>query len=119
MLATWPSDKSIKHALVSLVLAKIGPKETLVLAFAAAAPPASAKFVPAVDLRSLTFRTDFEDKDGGAKTTTAIGADTLAQIAGILEGKITGAEAKKLAPRLCGPVCYEFENQGPGQDRRS
>jgi hypothetical protein len=81
VLATWPKDGSIKHALVNVMLPALAPKQRLVLTFKKEAPTVPGKFVPALDVKDLAFRTQFDDKDG-AKTTTAIDAETLAQIAG-------------------------------------
>ena len=95
---------------------KIGPRQILEFSFTQAAPALPGKFVPAVDLKAMSFCAEFDNPDG-KKTVAAIDAGTLGRMADILTGKITGAEAKKLAPRMCGPVCYEFEVQVPGQDR--
>ena len=114
VLATWPSDKSVKHALVSLLVPKIGPKESLEFSFTQAAPALPGKFVPAVDLKAMSFHAEFDNPDG-KKTVAAIDAGTLGRMADILAGKIAGEEAKKLAPRMCGPVCYEFEVKVPAK----
>jgi hypothetical protein len=112
VLATWPADKSIKHALVTVVLPELDAKEAAVVSFAAQAAPAPGKFVPAVDAKTFTASTKFTTSQG-EETTSAVPAETMAKIADVLAGQITGEETKKLAPRMCGPVCYEFEVKVP------
>jgi hypothetical protein len=47
-LTPWHSDKSMKHALVSVVLPEIAPKQRMVITFKKATPAAPAKFETAV-----------------------------------------------------------------------
>ena len=114
VLATWPGDGSVKHALVSLVLPRIAANEAVTFTFRPAAPAAPGKFVAAVDVKALAFQTEFDNPDG-KKTVSAIDAATRSRIADVLNGRIAGEEARKLAPRLAGPVCYEFEVKAPAE----
>lgn len=43
VLATWPGDRSIKHALVSLIVPKLPAKGALTITFAHKAPPTAPK----------------------------------------------------------------------------
>ncbi len=116
VLATWPSDKSVKHALVSLVVPKIGPRQILEFSFTQAAPALPGKFVPAVDLKAMSFRTEFDNPDG-KKTVAAIDAGTLGRMADILTGKITGAGSEETRPADVRAGLLRVRGAGPGQDR--
>ena len=113
VLATWPKGGSIKHALVSFVLPAISAKQRLEITFKKEAPTPPGKFEAAVDLRAFTARTQFAATQGERTTTSSVPADTMAQIAKALSGELPAEDAKKIAPRLCGPLCYEFEILAP------
>jgi hypothetical protein len=114
VLATWPKDGSIKHALVTVVIAKIAAGQTLTVGFAAQAAPAPGKYQAAADLKKFTARCEFESKDGH-KTTSAIDAAVLVKMAAALNGTLPADDLNKLAPRLAGPLCYEFETMTPAK----
>ncbi len=114
VLATWPGDRSIKHALVSLVLPAIGAKQRLEIRFRKEAPAPPAKFLPGVDLKGFTARTEFESPKG-ERTTSAVPPETMEKIGKALSGELPPEEAKAMAPRMCGPLCYEFEVLCPAE----
>ena len=105
VLATWPGDGSIKHAMVSMIVPKIGAGGKLVVTFTKAAPPAPPAFQLAAPVKDLAVRAEFVAADG-AKVVSAVPPAAMAKIADVLAGK---AAPGAVAPRLAGPVCYEFE----------
>jgi len=105
VLATWPADGSIKHALVSLIAAKLTARGSMTIEFTKVAPPLPPKFRPAIELEDFAVRCELDTPAGG-KLASAVPAGKMRQIAAVLAGR---AEAGGLAPRLAGPVCYEFE----------
>ena len=106
VLSTWP-DGSIKHALVSLVIGSLQARDTFPFCCVKGAPLKPETFELAVPLDDFVVRTEFEDKDGN-KTETSISSDVMKKMAAVLQGN---AKPGRLAPRLAGPVCYEFEVQ--------
>ena len=106
--ATWPKDGSIRHALLSLIVPRIDAGETLELTFprggAVRARPAD-RFKLAVPVGELVVEAKFVNPDG-TETISQVPAGVLAKIAGVLAD---GADAGDLAPRMAGPICYEFE----------
>ncbi|MGD8240624.1 MAG: hypothetical protein PVH68_18860, partial [Armatimonadota bacterium] len=105
VLATWPRDGSVRHALVSLLLPRIGPNETLTLSFRRAAPPPPEEFRLGGPLDDFVVEAELEGADG-KMTLSRVPSATMAEIAGIVAGQ---AQPGALAPRLAGPICYEFE----------
>ena len=65
-------------------------------------------------MKDFTARTEFGSLKG-AKTTSTVSAETMAKIAQVLDGKLSAEQVRKLAPRMCGPLCYEFEVLAPAQ----
>jgi len=105
VLATWPRDGSIRHALVSLVVPRIAAGGTLEFALKQAVAPRPRPFELTVSLEDFAVKAEFDNPDG-KKTISMIAPTTMEKISKILSGE---AEAGDLAPRLAGPVCYEFE----------
>ncbi|MCG3179108.1 MAG: hypothetical protein BIFFINMI_01439 [Phycisphaerae bacterium] len=115
VLAAWPADKSIKHALVTVVLPNLEAGKAVELTFVQAAPPAPPAFVVAADLKSFAIDSRFVNPDGSL-TTAAVPQADLTRLADVLAGKVAADAARKLAPRLAGPICYEFELKVPAKD---
>ena len=105
VLATWPSDGSIRHALVSLVAPKLPAGGSLTIGFEKAPPTRPPAFRCAIEPGELAIRSEF-DVPGGARLVSSVPPEAMKRIAAVLAGR---AEAGPLAPRLAGPVCYEFE----------
>ena len=105
VLATWPGDGSIRHALVSLLVPEIGAGERLQLRFAAVAPPEPEPFAVVCPAGALSIEARLEDEDG-TPAVSRISQRETRQMAAVLAGE---AEAGEMAPRMAGPICYEFE----------
>ncbi len=119
VLATWPSDGSIRHALVTVMVPEIPAGETVNLTFRQAAPPTPPKFALAASLDDWTAAVEFVGEDGST-VRSSIPAGVVQQMEEVLMGKkMTGATRRSagagspghmvLCPRLAGPICYEFE----------
>jgi hypothetical protein len=105
VLATWPTDGSIKHALVTVVIPNIFESDTPVLEFRRARPPKPPEFDLAVLLEDWTASVQLTGEDGSL-ITSSIPRETITEIKNVLTGKV---DSKKLCPRLAGPIYYEFE----------
>jgi len=105
VLATWPGDQSVKHALISLIVPNLPAKGALTITFADKAPPTPPKFRHVVKPADLTIGCEF-DMSGGGKLISRLPATTMKRLSDVLAGKVALGD---LAPRLAGPVCYEFE----------
>lgn len=102
--ATHP-DGSVRHAILSLVLARLAPGQPVLLGLFAAAPPPKASAAPGSSLASL-----LDALDAGE-------ADTTVQAR--LEGKIYSANLRRLLEKsqparwLDGPVAREWQVAAP------
>ena len=105
VLATWPADGSIRHALVTVIVPEIPAGETPVVKFRQAESPTPPKFTLATSIEDCSASVRLTGEDGTV-TSSTISAQTIARIKDVLTGK---ADPSEFCPRLAGPVCYEFE----------
>jgi len=105
VLATWPADGTIRHALVTVIVPEIPAGETPMLEFRQAEPSKPPNFALAASLDDWSASVRLTGVDG-LVTTSFIPAETIARIKNVLTDK---TDSNELCPRLAGPICYEFE----------